>query len=187
MRLTNLKHLSLYLILLFNIFAFQSYASEPAIFSKYSKALTLVEQNPELYRYRFNGPITIRGLLVIQLDMASPTQASGDIINIRIIPTPLARSKLPAIIHGRYTSSIDAIFIHLSDFQLNELFAGKENWQRLSHGTEILIKQPVEVTLNDFSTSVECDSRTYTATINTIAPITNKHVAALSKLDISGC
>ncbi|MCH1918540.1 hypothetical protein L9G15_03725 [Shewanella sp. A3A] len=169
------------------LFTFASHAAQDVTFSDYDSALSLQQKDVEHSRYHFSGPVTLTGELHISLDMETPTQASGDVIAMQFVPDQEELQKLPKVIKGPYSAPIKAIAVHLTDEQLYNVFGSERQWHQLSHGRDHLVRQRVSVMLRDFDVSVECDSRSYAANLDSISTIYDKSLADNRDIDIGTC
>ncbi|WP_417762995.1 hypothetical protein [Shewanella sp.] len=169
------------------LFASASHAAEDVAFSDYDSPLSLQQKDVANDHYHFSGIVSLTGELHITLDMATPTQANGDIIAMQFIPDSDQRQKLPEVVKGPYSAPAKAIAIQLTDKQLYDVFGSERQWQQLSHGRDNVVRQRVSVMLQDFDVSVECDSRSYAATLESISTIYDKGLADNRDFDIGTC
>jgi hypothetical protein len=131
-------------------------------FSKYSPALTLISYDKKTDTFRFKGTIRLRGTLFVEFDMDTPKKANGDINFLRFVPDPDSAAQLPAVIGGFYPSPVRYVDLDVQREQIDTLFE-REQFVRLSHGTQPFVSRYVSVTLHSYDVTVECDSRTYIA------------------------
>lgn len=176
----KLSKISLSLLAFGGSLLLSSFASsaDDVRFSDYQADLTLEQQQPEQSRYHFDGVVSLTGELQIQLDMSAPNQANGEIIASRFIPDEEQRQQLPEVVKGPYSAPAKAIAIHLSDEQLYNIFGSERQWHKLSHGRKTLVRQRVSVMFSEFDVSVECDSRSYAANVESISTIYDKALSA---------
>ena len=161
-------------------------AQDQAIrFSKTSGGLTLKSYDAETSTHLFEGKVVVTGTIVFQLDMASPTQASGDVNFAKFIPDASSVRKLPAVVSGAFAGPIRYVSLEPADVALRDAL-GADEAKRVSHGTQSSVSARVKVLIHTYRTGIECDARTYWATIDPkdVAPLGTLVAAAEAP---SGC
>ena len=150
-----------------------AYGSNPiaVVFSKHSPALKLASFDNQTDAYRFKGTIALTGTIYLEFDMATSTMANGYVTFEKFVPKKSELSKLPAVISGPYASPVNYVSLDATNNQLAAVFESKEAFARISHGSAHSVSRPVRVLLNNYSTSVECDARGYSAHVVSIAPV----------------
>src|SRR5262249_30130854 len=142
-------------------------AAEPdaksVAFSAYSPAFQLVDYNEQTHTHRFRGTIKLPGTLFLGFDMDAPDRANGEIIFQKFVPDPESAPKLPAVIRGFYAGPVRYVSVDAPLRQLVALFGGEKEFTRVSHGTTHELSRRAVVVLRDYSASIECDSRSYSA------------------------
>jgi hypothetical protein len=133
-------------------------------FSNSSKELRLASYDAKTATHLFQGKVVVTGTVVFQFDMSSPSQANGDVTFAKLIPDASSIRKLPVVISGTFAGPIRYVSLEPADLALKGAL-GVEEAVRASHGTKPTLSARVKVTIRTFRTGVECEARSYWATI----------------------
>jgi hypothetical protein len=148
-------------------------------FSNLSKGLRLASYDAKTATHQFQGKVVVTGTVVFEFDMSSPSQASGDVNFAKFIPDASSIRKLPVVVSGTFAGPIRYVSLEPADLALKSAL-GTEEAARASHGTKPSLSARVKVTIRTYRTGVECDARTYWATIepNDVVPMQEMVVSA---------
>jgi len=153
------------LLLAFSISAFSE--DRTVTFSSYDPALKHDSVN-EYETHIFKGSITITGILFFEFDMGG--EKAVGVLRAQFVPDAASIKRLPNVVAGPHFSPIEEISLESPDAALESAF-GKEEAERLKHGSGVPLKIPAAVELHDFLTDIECDSRQYWSTSFIVKPI----------------
>jgi len=155
------------------VFLLPALAQDSAFkFSKTPGGLTLKDYDSKTATHLFEGKVVVTGTLIFEFDMASPTHANGEVNFAKFIPDASSLPKLPAVVSGAFATPIRYVSLEPADLALRDAF-GVEEAKRVSHGAQSNVSTRVKVTIHTFRTSIECDDRTYWASIapNDVVPL----------------
>jgi hypothetical protein len=124
----------------------------------------------------FKGPITVRGVLYFTFDMASETRMAG-VLFAKFVPDPDMHARLPAAVSGHFAAPVRHVSFEPADNVLERTVSASEA-ARVSHGFERIITVPVEIVIDDYRASVECDSRVYSARLLSVRSLAPQQVAS---------
>ncbi len=133
-------------------------------FSRYDHAFRFVGFEAEHGTYRFRGAFELTGTLVADFDASAPDRASGDINFLTFVPDAQFLPRMPAVIKGFYAAPVRELDVEPQDLAYTAAF-GKAEGERLSHGTSLTASKRITLTIRDYATFVECDSRRYSVTV----------------------
>jgi len=156
-------------------------------FSKHSPALQLASYDERTHTHKFRGTIRLTGTLFVVFDMNAPDRANGEITLEQFVPDPESAALLPAVVQGFYPGSVQHVNLNAPLNQVESLFGGKQAFARLSHGTSHEVNKRAEVVLDNYSATVECDSRTYWGHAVSVAPLFETQQIAATKQVPHGC
>ena len=140
-------------------------------FSGHSAALRLASYDPEQATARFSGVVTLRGRVFFEFDSDDGKRGNGTTDFAFLVPDAPSRAKLPAAAMPGYRSrEIDYVSLEPADTVLGRLY-GARKAKALSHGLSLIVTDEVEVVIEDFTVSVECDAIRYRATARSITPV----------------
>jgi hypothetical protein len=140
-------------------------------FSKHSPALQLASYDEQTHTHKFRGTIKLTGTLFVIFDMNAPNRANGEINFEKFVPDPESAALLPAVVRGFHPGTVQYVNLRAPLDQVESLFGGKQAFARLSHGTAHEVSERAEVVLDNYSATVECDSRTYWGHAVSVAPL----------------
>jgi hypothetical protein len=142
-------------------------ADDQMLFSRYSTQFALRSYDEKTSTAYFDGQITMTGELQFSFD-APGSGKSGELLWTTFVPDPKARILLPQVIGGKLPAPIKQLLLRSQDDVLSMAF-GPARAAEFLHGSHATVTRRATVTLTDFWTSVECDHRSYGATILAIA------------------
>lgn len=161
-----------------------SAADHSVVWSKYTANLKLVSFDEQESTAVFKGKEILRGRLFFEFDTDGKAPADG--INFAtLVPDAATASKLPYVVSGFYPGKIKKIFIANRSAALTMLIGEKEA-NRLSNGKKPIISFDVEIKINKFIVSIECDSREYVVDAVSITR-PNIQLAGIVDADHFGC
>ena len=128
--------------------------------------------------------VTATGTFYFEMDMGSEAKAV-DVNFAFFVPDAASLSKFPAVTSGQYAAPVRYISFEPASKAL-EAVVGKETAHRLSRGDMPVIKIPVTLTLRNFRSEIECDSRVYYATLVSVKSW-HQFYAVTSKEMPGGC
>src|SRR5690348_6417994 len=109
--------------------------------------------------------VTATGTMYFELDMVAEESPDADGVNFAFfVPDASSLSKFPAVTSGEYAAPVRHISFEPAD-QALVAAVGASSAQRILHGGQPIIAMPVTVTLRNFRSKIECDSRNYYATL----------------------
>lgn len=157
-------------------------------FSEWNPALRQVENDTaglKSYIAIWRGQLTLTGKLVIEFDRDPEATEMGDAEGSAFFePDDASRAKLPAAT-SFYPMPVTSIWLYESPRELLEPLVGKRGFQKISSGKMPRYEYPAEVRIKEFSTSVECDHRSYFIEITTIKllqPKWSAHIEAKNSM-----
>lgn len=137
-------------------------------FSSHSPALRLAGYDPQQATARFSGAVTLRGRVFFEFDSDDGKQGNGATDFAFLVPDAPSRAKLPAAAMAGYPSrQIDYVSLEPADTALSRLY-GVRKAKALSRGPSLVVTDEVEVVIENFTVSVECDAIRYRATARSI-------------------
>lgn len=136
-------------------------ADHDVVWSDYSGNLKLVAFHDEESAAEFQGQEILRGRLYFEFDMTGDDMVDG-VLFAKLVPDSNSLAKLPFAIAGFYPSKIDYISL-INPERALDMIVGTEEALRLSHGKKPEVSFDVEVVIDLFQSSVECDARHYFA------------------------
>jgi hypothetical protein len=178
--------------LLITLIAFSALAQDDkaggnVTFSKHTPALQLASYDERTHTHKFRGTIKLRGTLFVVFDMDAPDRANGEINFEKFVPDPDSMALLPAVVQGFYPGSVRHVNLNAPLDQVEILFGGKQAFARLSHGTSHEVSKSAEVVLDNYSATVECESRIYWGRAVSVAPLVETQQIAATKQVPHGC
>jgi hypothetical protein len=114
-----------------------------------------------LHTARFVGSVALSGELVFTFEGDGKT---GDLLWAKFVPDESDASLLPQVIGGFYPGKLRFIWIKNDEETLVMTF-GKRLADHYSLGSSRYVSKRVTLKIRDFTSSVECDTRGYGATI----------------------
>lgn len=102
------------------------------------------------------------------------------------LPDEQSRRKLPEAIGTFYPRKVDTIELDRTPSQLLPSLIGVAQSRMILSSTEPRFEVPAEIVINSFSTSVECDHRSYSAQLVTARALAPK-LASVSTASRIGC
>ena len=139
-------------------------ADQPNTFSKFSGALTASRSNAEDSTSVFLGHATLVGTLYVEFDMESSGRANGQVNFAKFVPDRSYAGILPAVVGGAYPGPVNHVNLKPADVAFVAAF-GEKTAADLARGTKHVVSARVQVSLSNFNTAIECDSRVYFASI----------------------
>lgn len=153
-------------------------AEDRLTFSDYKSQLRIKNINYKNNSIEFTGEIELTGTLVFRLDKTSNTEF-GSPLFIDFIPNKNELPLLPQVTKGFYAAGLKSISLLNAQDLYEQLFGkGYKSPTREQRISGI-------ITLKSYSSSVECDSRHYSATIVNFEKQTS--TSMVNKEPISGC
>jgi hypothetical protein len=168
------------LLAAFNALAQDDSARRNVTFSKHSAAVQLASYDKETSTHQFRGRLKLTGTLFLVFDMTAADRANGEINFKKLVPDPASAALLPAVVQGFYPGPVAYVNVDVSQDQVERLFGGPQAFARLSHGSSREVSTRVEVVVDRYAATVECDSRSYSAHVVSVAPVreTTRQAAA---------
>lgn len=173
-----------YLTLLLLLFCASISANDKKqVFNDYSGNFKLSETNPEVFTTTFRGEVTILGELVIELiDNGEPNKVHP--YKVSLIPDD--KNILPYIQSGFYSMNLQKVDFLNAEYALNSTFSQEEI--KIPEGSEsIFLSKRGYFTLNEYATSVECDSRQYYANFVSYKPESGMVAYHVDRKELHGC
>lgn len=140
-------------------------------FSKYNPPLRLASYDEQTHTHRFQGKLTLTGRLFLVFDMEAPDRANGEINFQKFVPDPSDIPQLPAVVAGFYPGPVRYISVDAPLEKLVAVFGGKEEFARVSHGTSHEVSRRAKLMIDEYSATVECDSRGYFAHVVSVTAV----------------
>jgi hypothetical protein len=131
-----------------------------------------------------NAVISATGTLYLTFDIGMGNHTEGVLMG-RFVPDASSLGKFPAMNASDYPGSVSYITVRPSTKVLKAV-VGAEEAARLSHDRMRIVQVPVQIVLGHYAPVVECDARTYRATLVSVKPIGKLQVAKRDDAPI-GC
>jgi hypothetical protein len=131
-----------------------------------------------------SNDVSATGMLFVTFDVGMGNHTEGVLIG-RFVPDAKSLGRLPTVTTGEYPGPVKYISFELSGQALKAL-VGPAEAARLSHDWRRIVQVPVAAELKDYKAVVECDSRSYHATVASIKPLGEYRIASRDAAPI-GC
>ena len=163
-----------YLSIVFLILPLIAKAGENLEFSHYSSSLRLAHENMTDLSAEFSGEITISGQLEVSFSRGEAY----------FFPNEPSLIMLPKVLNTLYPGAPTSIYIG-SGAEILNMVLSKQSAIELLLAEQSSFESPAIITLRNLKTSIECDSRAFSATIVTIS--LKPENETLSTKPYSGC
>jgi len=131
-----------------------------------------------------DATISGTGTLYLTFDVGMGNHAEGVLFG-RFVPDRDSLPHFPAVTSGTYPGPVTYITFKPTE-QMLETLLGAAEAARLSQDRARIVRVPVTVVLKDYKPVVECDARSYHATVVSVKPL--GHFQAASRDDAPiGC
>jgi hypothetical protein len=158
-------------------------------FSKASKELKLVERSDSYEKgsfARWKGRLTLTGKLILEFDRAPPEEPEHQNAGVAIFePDAASRKKLPAATNY-YELPVKEVYLARSPLEVLPALVGRQKAMNIVLSKTPHYEMPVSIVLTEFSTSVECDHRSYSMGYSSMRLLRPK-VVALTEGQGTGC
>jgi hypothetical protein len=124
------------------------------------------------------------GALYLTYDVGMSQDLQGVLVG-RFVPDAGSLPRFPAVTTGRYPGPVSYITLRPTTQDL-ETLVGTDETDLLSHDTLRIVKIPVRIVLNHYEAVVECDARSYRATLVSVKRLGNAEVVTRDASPI-GC
>ncbi len=132
------------------------------------------------------GKLSLTGKLVIEFDRGPPEETEADTAGIAVFePDTKSRARLPAA-RNYYAAPVTAVWLGQSPIEILPTLLGKERALQVIRGKSPRYEFVVSIDLKAFSTSVECDHRSYSIEYSAIRLAQPTMVAATEAKNL-GC
>ena len=124
------------------------------------------------------------GTLYLTFDVGMGNHTEGVLFG-RFVPDRDSLPHFPAVTSGTYPGPVMYITVKPTKQMLKTLL-GTAEAARLAQDRERIVRIPVALVLKDYKPVVECDARSYHATVVSVKPLGNSQVASRDGAPI-GC
>lgn len=148
--------------LFLSLIAFTSFvlaADRELKFSDYDSALKLVSIDQHESIAKFEGHLIVTGTIFFEFDSSDGVHAV-DILFAKFVPDTASMQNLPIVIAGYYPGPLRFISLEPANAALEAIY-GKEKAVTLRHGDKLEIHSAASLELMNYTTEIECDSRSY--------------------------
>jgi hypothetical protein len=130
------------------------------------------------------APIAATGTLYLTFDIGMGNHTEGVLFG-RFVPDASSLPHFPAVTSGEYPGPVRYISFRPTKRVL-EVVVGATEAARLAHDRERIVQIPVRLVLTHYKAVVECDARTYHATLVSVKPLGSYQVVSHDSAPI-GC
>lgn len=146
-------------------------------FSTYSHTLKLQSIDEKRSTAVFGGSVTATGTLFFEFDEGDAGTMVG--VNFaKFVPDRDSLHLLPSVIKGYYPGPVRYVLLEPADAVLIAA-VGADEATRLSHGTVRSTSLSVKVIMSKYTASVDCDARSYFASVVAVERLRDVQVGTL--------
>ena len=160
-----------------------------AVFTPADRALRLVERsdNYEKGSYaKWSGKLSLTGKLVVEFDRGPPEEQEADTAGIAVFePDAKSRTRLPAA-QNYYPLPVTTVWLQKTPIEVLPGLIGRERAHKIIRSKVPRYELAVIVHLTSFTTSVECDHRSYSLEYAGISLVQPQVVASTEAKNL-GC
>lgn len=169
-------------LLIVALSAFSNAKTEPQVFNGFKGGFTVSSVNFEYLAVSFNGQESSEGEIVFEFIWEEGVD--GEVYQIGFIPNN--PELFPYVMSGFYPKKIQKIGLGDEKVIIDALFT-KEEWEKARSTKPRFISKKGIVTIKNYGTSVECDSRHYYASFVSYTPSVNEYAVSNIKSGFGGC
>jgi hypothetical protein len=130
-----------------------------------------------------DAPISATGTIYVTYDIG--IEGFEGVLAGRFVPDAGSLPNFPAVTTGDYPGPVAYVSVRPSTKTL-VMLVGPDEAARLSHDRMRIVKVPVRIVLKRYKAVVECDARTYKASLVSVKPLGGAEVASRDNSPI-GC
>ena len=179
--MTRILVLSLSALLLCSVAA----AADVEVFSNHRGPFVVQDVDSERHITRFSGEIVLTGEIQFSFDQLDESRYGAPLF-AKFIPDEQYRDSFPEVVAGFYPRQLTVIGLY-DEMATFEAVFGEEMAKELVPGNKPVISVRGQVTLTGYVTSVECDSRQYSARLKAFIPETERVALIAPSNLIDGC
>jgi hypothetical protein len=131
-----------------------------------------------------DASISATGAIYLTYDIG--IEGFEGVLSGRFVPDASSLPNFPAVTTGESPGPVTYITIRRLTTKVLESLVGTDEAARLSHDRMRIVKVPVRVVLKHYKGVVECDARTYRASLVSVRPLGSPEVASRDNSPI-GC
>ncbi len=160
-----------------------------AVFTPADPALRLVERSDSYEKgsyAKWSGKLSLAGKLVIEFDRGPPEEQEADTAGIAVFePDAKSRTRLPSA-RNYYPSPVTTVWLEKTPLEVLPGLIGRERALKIIRSKVPRYELAVIVHVTSFSTSVECDHRSYSLEYASISLVQPQVVASTEAKNL-GC
>ncbi len=160
-----------------------TYAQQPQYFNDYSSLMTVKSVDFEYLVTAFNGTESTSGEIIIAL-VDDDLDGKMDVYKAAFIPSN--DEIFPYVIAGFYAQKLIKIDLVNTDKVIDLLFTDSQ-WQEVIKANKSYVSKKGVVSVKNYATSVECDSRQYYAEITAFTLDFEEITMSDTRKEMHGC